>query len=423
MAGQRRRNEATAQGPTRRDLFGFAAAGGAAFALSPLAAPPVQARPRPNGRADFKLFSRGRIGGMTLKNRIVRSAAFENGGDGQGYVADPYIDIHTAYARGGAGLIITGYMAVMEWGQKPRHVAAYHDRFIPGLARVAQAVHAADEDVKLVAEIGHDGTSPTEPGRISPSGLNWEGKAEGHVMSAQEIEQFCVDMAEASRRLKEAGFDGVEIHGAHHYLINTFLSPFTNRRDDEYGGSLQKRVALVRNMVACMREGVGEDFPILIKLNCDDGPVDDGFPGETDLDSFPHLVAALVATGVDAIDVSGSERPGDPLRSQIDNPKDQSYYRPYAERLDEPVPVILGCGNRNVELLEYFLQLGSADFVSFARPLVREPDLPNRWLAGRGTPEADCISCNLCFRALYSGQPVHCVQLERQRQGVQPSAA
>jgi 2,4-dienoyl-CoA reductase-like NADH-dependent reductase (Old Yellow Enzyme family) len=384
-------------------------------------------------RSRYKVFSPGRIGKMKLKNRIVRSAAFEGCGTLTGEVTDEMIRMHRAFAEGGVALSITGYMAVMSYGQKRSHVCAYDDRFIPGLKRIADAVHGVGNGCKLAAEIGHDGTSSTGrtdpkdveakslsptgvkwPSRISPSGINWRGQNEGHMMTEAEIERFCADMGHAARRLREAGFDAVEIHGAHHYLVNTFLSPFTNRRTDRWGGSLKNRVRIVAEMVKRMRELAGRDFPIIIKLNCDDGASDNGTPGETDIHNFPALVREIVNAGVDAIDISGSEKPGDPLRMNISDPKDQSFYLRYAEALNVDAPVILGCGNRNIESLEKIITQAKVDFFCFARPMVREPDLAKRWLEGRGSPNSECINTNLCFRRLLeTGEPVRCVVLEQ----------
>ncbi|HLG13927.1 MAG TPA: NADH:flavin oxidoreductase [Blastocatellia bacterium] len=422
------------QKTTRRQFIELAAAGSVSVTAAGLGvgSAVTRAAPRPAGRSHYKIFSPGRLGKMKLKNRIVRSAAFEGGGTPTGEVSDEMIRFHRAYAEGGVGLTITGYMAVMEYGKKVTHVCAYDDRFIPGLKKLADAVHGVGNDCKLAAEIGHDGTSvaadragrrgearmlsPTGlkwPGRIGPSGINWRGEPEGHVMTEAEILRFCSDMGHATRRLREAGFDAVEIHGAHHYLINTFLSPYTNRRTDRWGGSLKNRVRIVAEMVKRMREHVGRDFPIIIKLNCDDGPTDNGTPGEIDIHSFPALVREIVGAGVDAIDISGSERPGDPLRMGIGDPKDQSFYLRYAEAMDVDAAVILGCGNRNVELLEGIIKRGKVDFFCFARPMVREPDLAKRWLEGRGSAASECINSNLCFRRLLeTGSPVRCVVLE-----------
>ena len=427
------KNKTKRNGASRREFIELLAAGSVGATAAGFGAGAVvnqaQAETRTADRSRYKIFSPGRIGKLRLKNRIVRSAAFEGGGAPTGEVNEDMVRIHRAYAEGGVGLTITGYMAVMEYGKKGTHVCAYDDRFIPGLKKVADAVHAGG--AKIAAEIGHDGTSvpnrrgetvnqpslisPTGvrwPARIGPSGINWKGEKEGHEMTEAEIKRFCEDMGQAARRLKAAGFDAIEIHGAHHYLINTFLSPFTNRRTDAYGGSLKNRVRIVAESVSQMRQRVGRDFPIIIKLNCDDGSSDNGTPGETDIHSFPALVREIVRAGVDAIDVSGGEKPGDPMRVEISDPKDQSFYRRYAEAIDVEVPIILGCGNRNVELLEKIINTGKVDFFCFARPLVRDPDLAKRWLEGRGAAASECINSNLCFRELYvTGGPVRCVVL------------
>ena len=367
------------------------------------------------GRKDYRMFSPAKIGRLNLKNRMIRSAAYENGGTYYGYVRDAFIDIHHRYAEGGVGLTITGYMAVMPYGKKFTHVAAFDDSYIPGLKKVADAVHDVGNGCLIAAEIGHDGTGnlrKREIARIGPSGINWKGWRGAKVMSEADVDQFCTDMAKAAERLKAAGFDAVELHGAHHYLINTFLSPFTNRRTDKYGGSIQKRVRIVREIVEKTRKRVGADFPILIKLNCNDGPDDNGTEGEINLETFPKLVREIVNTGVDAIDISGTERYWDPLRMNIDRPQDQSFYRRYADALNEDIPIILGCGNRNVELLEGIVQQEKVDFFCFARPLVREPDLPKRWLEGRGPETAACQNTNVCFVSLRDGKPVHCRTVE-----------
>jgi len=360
----------------------------------------------PQGRAHYKLFSPARIGKLQLKNRLVRSAAFEAGavpmGPDKGKVTEGYLTMHKTFAEGGVGLIITGYMSVIDHEFLNGQIGALHDRFIPGLAKVAETIHGVGNDCKIVAEIGHGGVG------WGPSGYAWPGKQKGKSLSIDEVETFCTAMADATRRLQQAGFDGVEIHGAHHYLINGFLSPWSNRRTDKYGGSLTKRVEIVREMVGKMRDRVGPDYPIVIKLNCDDGHYDDDTPGATDLKGFPALAKEIAKTGVDAIDVSGQECPGDPMRRHLDKPEQQSYYREYAEALDVKVPVILGCGNKNVDRLEDIVKGGKIDFVSFARPLFREPDLPNRWLAGRGEPTSPCTSVTYCFTRLGQDGMSHC---------------
>jgi 2,4-dienoyl-CoA reductase-like NADH-dependent reductase (Old Yellow Enzyme family) len=426
---------------TRRRFLELAIAGGAGASAVGFPGAPAAAATRAaaadvpaTGRAHYQVFQPGRIGPLRLKHRLVRSAAYMNTGSWQpeteGEVTDETIRVHREWAQGEVSMTMTGYMAVMPYGKKRTHVCAYDDKFIPGLARLAAAVHGVGNDCKIVAEIGHDGTS--SPGlappyslsptgvdwglRIGPSGIDWNGEQKGHVLTVEEIDRFTTDMAEAARRLEEAGFDGCNLHGAHHYLINTFLSPYTNRRTDRYGGSMENRVEIVREIVAKTRDRVGSDFAIIIKLNCDDGPLDDGTKEEIDIRSFPKLAMLVEKAGVDGIDVSGH----DPIRTGIEDPKDQSYYKAYTAKLDGlKIPIILSGGNRNVELLEelYVKQNGNIDFYAFARPLIREPYLIRQWLEG-GEARSECINVSLCFRAMGESPPrtAHCVVLERLKQ-------
>jgi 2,4-dienoyl-CoA reductase-like NADH-dependent reductase (Old Yellow Enzyme family) len=426
---------------TRRRFLELAAlAGGAGAAAAGLPGAPAAAATRTaadvpsTGRAHYQVFQPGQLGPLRLKNRLVRSAAYMNTGSWQpeteGEVTDETIRVHREWAEGEVSMTMTGYMAVMPYGKKRTHVCAYDDKFIPGLTRLAAAVHGVGKDCKIVAEIGHDGTSspnlqppyslsPTGVDwglRIGPSGIDWQGQTAGHVLTVEEIDRFTTAMAEAARRLKEAGFDGINIHGAHHYLINTFLSAYTNRRTDRYGGSMEGRAEIVREIVAKTRDRVGSDFAIIIKLNCDEGPVDDGIKDEINIRTFPKLALLVEKAGVDAIDVSGN----DPIRTGIEDPAEQSYYKAYTAKLDGlKIPVILSGGNRDVELLEelYVKQRGNIDFYAFARPLIRQPYLVKQWLEG-GAAKSECINVSLCFRAMGESPPrtAHCVVLERMKQ-------
>jgi 2,4-dienoyl-CoA reductase-like NADH-dependent reductase (Old Yellow Enzyme family) len=426
---------------SRREFFKQTAAGAAgAAALTGMSVTTLAERAiaaEKTGRGHYDIFQPGQIGKMKLKNRLVRSAAYMNTGsflpETEGEVTDETIRVHREYAEGEVAMTMTGYMAVMDYGKKPTHVCASHDRYIPGLARMADAIHGVGNDCKLVAEIGHDGTagskslpgliptlkSPTGedwPTRISPSGFNLQGKRDGYALSEADIDRFTTDMGKAARRLKEAGWDGCNIHGTHWYLINTFISPLTNKRTDKYGGSMYKRLEIVRECVAKIRDAAGPDFAIIIKLSCDDGAVDDGIPEEVNIQTFPRIAELVEAAGVDAIDVSGD----DPIRPNINSPELQSYYKEYTAAMDIKIPVMLSGGNRNVDLLEEIFkrQDGKIDFFNFARPLIRQPGLIKQWRDG-GNPQADCINATLCFYAMYreTGSPktARCVVLEQQR--------
>ena len=193
----------------------------------------------------------------------------------------------------------------------------------------------------------------------------------------------------------DARASGVELHGAHGFLLSSFLSPYTNKRTDEYGGSLKNRVRIVAEIVDLIKTSVDPEFPVLIKTNSDDGLGDAG----TNADNFPRLARALEETGIDALEISGAK----PAREDIDAPEDQSYFAPYAENLDLHIPVISTGGNKSIDVIEEICQRGKVDFFGFARPLIAEPDLPNRWLTMSADAQCACISCNQCLGYLFKG--------------------
>jgi 2,4-dienoyl-CoA reductase-like NADH-dependent reductase (Old Yellow Enzyme family) len=225
-----------------------------------------------------------------------------------------------------------------------------------------------------------------------------------------EIARIVDHFVAAIVAMRDAGFDGVQLHAAHGGLLSTFLSPYTNRRTDGYGGPAHNRVRIVAEIVARARERVGS-FPILIKMNGTDY-----LPGGIDSDSLPELARAVRGAGIDAIEVSGGmwdcllrpEKelgfrpvPSPEAHTRLGRPERQSYFLPYAARLDLDIPVILVGGNRDIERLEAIVRQGQADLIALCRPLLREPDLPRRWREGRGARTAACISCNACLFAMY----------------------
>jgi 2,4-dienoyl-CoA reductase-like NADH-dependent reductase (Old Yellow Enzyme family) len=350
-------------------------------------------------RADWRLFSRGRIGKLEIANRLVRAATAENAWR-EGRMTDEGIGLYRGLAAGGVGLVITGYMGVTREGRASDSMTLVcEDRFVDGLGRIARVVHETNGECKVVAQLGHVGmqTEISEP--VGPTTTAWPHvKAKPRALTTKEVEAIVASFAQAARRAREAGFDGVELHGAHGYLLSSFLSPFTNTRTDTYGGSLEKRATVVREIVSETRALVGPDFPILIKVNGDDF-----VPGGTDVDSFPQLASEIEKAGVQALEVSGNS----PVRESV-GAEGESYFLKYAQRLPLTIPVILTGGNRSVERLEKVAQAGRPDFFGLARPLLREPDLPTRWREGRGALEAACISCNRCIRGFGKGLPTRC---------------
>jgi len=397
-------------------------------------------------RADSIVFSPKTIGRMEIKNRLVKSATYEGSATIKGEVSDSLVDLYTNLAMGGAGMIITGAAAIdPENISFPKVIRAYDDSFIPGLKRLSRAVHTADGECRIILQLFHPGRqvataeSAVNLGAyLSPALMNYIGKhpeifveEEGEAPEAEptapssifdtllkqtpraltleEIESIIDGFAASIQRAQEAGFDGVQLHAAHGWLLNSFLSPHTNRREDQYGGSLENRSWIVKEIYKRGRKRVGEDFPILIKVN-----TTDFLPDGIDIEESVQSARIFSELGLDAIEASGGmweamvqgeEKLGwEPFlnpEARVDiNTKDkEAYFLEGAKEIKKQIesPVILVGGIRSFSKIEEMLELGMVDFVSMARPLIRQPDLPNLWLSGTGRDSAECISCNACF--------------------------
>jgi 2,4-dienoyl-CoA reductase-like NADH-dependent reductase (Old Yellow Enzyme family) len=306
-------------------------------------------------------------------------------------------------------MIISGGFPVFEQRMAPDEegqgqVRTYADLRVGGLARLVDVVRHAGTGCGFVAQI-EGGDVAAGPSDIpSPYGVKTR------PLAAEEIELIVECFVEAIIDMKAAGFDGVQLHAAHGGLLSRFLSPYTNRRDDAYGSSVRDRVHIVCQIVSRARRVVGH-FPILIKVNGTDY-----MKGGIDIESFPALACEIERAGIDGIEISGGmwdclARPEEALgfrpvpapesHTRINRPEKQSYFLPYAERLDLSIPVILVGGNRNVDRLERILQQGRVDLIALCRPLISEPDLPTRWLEGRGSSSTDCVSCNACIHDMF----------------------
>jgi len=211
-------------------------------------------------------------------------------------------------------------------------------------------------------------------------------------LTEAEVVELIAAFGRAAGRAKEAGFDGVQLHGAHGYLISQFCSPASNWRRDRWGGSSARRLRFLEEVAAAVRDEVGSDYPLLIKLGIQDF-IRDGLT----LDDGVEIVRHLADWGIDAVEISCGIG-GTSSRKDILRPEDEAYFLPQARRAREAtdLPLILVGGMRSLEVIESILEEGTADFISMSRPLIREPDLPNQWREGRTEPAA-CISCNNCW--------------------------
>jgi 2,4-dienoyl-CoA reductase-like NADH-dependent reductase (Old Yellow Enzyme family) len=374
-------------------------------------------------RAEYKLFSQGYIAHLRVKNRLIRSATYEGGMTEDGRITPEILTLYRNLADGGVGTIITGHMAVRREGKgNHKQTCIYDDCHIGEIAQIAEVVHASGTDCKIVAQLSYAGRQVFHDNNVAecvgpsdvPSPIL---RKRAKVLAVDDIQKIINCYADAIGRVKKAGYDGAQLHAAHGYLLSSFLSPYTNRRDDQYGGSLEKRVTILREIIGKARERVA-DFPILIKMNCTDH-----VEGGIDIETFSAVAKEVEALGFDAIEVSGGmwdclSRTEEELgflplpipesRTRINSLDKQSYFVVGAEGLDLDIPVIVVGGHRNVESLEEIIGRGTIDFLALSRPLISEPDLPNRWLEGRGSGKTDCVSCNSCLLEVDS-KPLKCI--------------
>ena len=360
------------------------------------------------------LFSPGKIGNVQIKNRIVRSATWVARATEDGYITEDFIEFYSELAKGGTGLIISGYIAVDPLGAAtPRMAGLYDDSYIPGQKKFVETIHEYS-DVKIAAQIAHTGNNlydkNYEP--IGPSPI-WNDlkKKLCHELTTEEVKQVIKKFVEAGYRAYECGYDMVQIHGAHGYLLSDFVSPFNNKRTDEFGGDYQKRAKILVDIFNQLRDEVGKNFPIFIKLN-----TRDYMEGGLELDEAKKIAKILIDTGYDAIEpscgrfnVRFSRRKTYPA-VMLKSSEDENYFLPNVKEL-KPImknrPIILMGGVRNPITAEKILKENTADFIAMCRPFIYEPDLPNRWKSGDSSPVL-CISCNACLGATRASK-TYCV--------------
>lgn len=369
------------------------------------------------------LFDTCRIGRIETNCRIIRSATFEGMGK-YGVPTENLTKMYEKLADGGAGIIITGMMATNK--MEPRQhcqIRIDDDQCIEPLAKVTQHVH--DHGSKVVAQLVVMGSAillpevPEGEERIifSPSGVTekvakWT--QESKALTIDQIHELIEAVAQAAKRAQEAGFDGVQFHGAHGYLASKFLSPHFNTRTDEYGGSLENRARFLLEAIAAMRKSIGPDYPIWVKLNCADFMKD----GSLTFEESKQVMTWLAEEGVDAIEVSGGNTSSLPRKGPIraiKRTKEPMYFKSYAAEaaslLKGKIDIGVVGGFRSAEEMEQALSETDLAFISMSRPFLRQPDLPKRWREGDTEPSL-CISCSRCFGA----ENVDCIFNKREKE-------
>jgi 2,4-dienoyl-CoA reductase-like NADH-dependent reductase (Old Yellow Enzyme family) len=370
------------------------------------------------------LFDPGEIGPVKLRNRFVRSAVSETLADERGVVRLPeYRDFYDRLAAGGCGLLFTGHCFVERQGRySPGMSGMASDESAAAFEPVTAAVHA--RGAPIFAQLNHAGGQSRIPEvqPIAPSGVgNAQTGREPVEATTSDIRRIINAYRTSGAYVRAAGFDGVHLHAGHGYLLSSFLSPYSNRRHDEWGGSLKNRQRMILEVVRAVKEGAG-DLPVTVKLGMRDF-VEDGLRLEDAIDT----AQALTEEGVDAIEASaGITSPSiettqkytavtrrraleDGLLHRVfASTPPEGYFVSEARVLRNAVscPIIACGGLRTVEFMEAVLRDGVADFVSLGRPLIREPDLVNTIQAGR-KGLVDCTSCNICM--MHEGvHPLRC---------------
>lgn len=363
------------------------------------------------------LLSPGRIGTMTVRNRIVMAPMDDNLGDVDGFVTKEQVAYYEARAKGGAGLVVTGASTVDFPRGKglARVLSVSDDKYLPGLAELAEAIkkHGARAAVQIF-HAGREakreiiGMQPVAPSPLAAPPTIWGAPFPSevpHELTVEEIKAIVEMFAEAVLRCKRAGFDGVEYHANSAYLIDQFLSAASNKREDEYGGSIENRARFLVEIIRASKEKAGWDYPIWARLTVREYGIEDGIKP----DEAKQFARIAQDAGIDAINTNifvygqslkvlppTAEPPGNLLR--------------FGEMIKEAVDVpVIAVGRADPLIAEEFLRAGKGDFIAMGRSLITDPELPNKLAAGKLDEVIPCISCLLCHdRTTKKGIGVEC---------------
>jgi 2,4-dienoyl-CoA reductase-like NADH-dependent reductase (Old Yellow Enzyme family) len=387
-----------------------------------VAPPPVHSAPEP--------FSPATLGPITLRNHVVKAATFE-GLTPQRLVTDELIRFHRGVAGGGVGMSTVAYCAVSPEGGTDGRQILLRDEAVAGLRRLTDAIHA--EGAAAAAQLGHAGPVANPVGTslpsLAPSRMFSPLRMRfTRAVSADDIARITADFARSARVAVSGGFDALEIHLGHNYLLSAFLSPKLNTRTDQWGGSLENRARFPRQVVRAVRDAVGGRVAVTAKLN-----MADGVPGGFWLDESVAFARLLEQDGaVDALELTGGSSLANPMylfrgeapvremaavmppavrlmfravarRMMPEYPFEEAFFLPYARqfRAALKLPLILLGGITRLDTIERALAEGFS-FVAMARALLREPDLIGRMRAGAAR-ESLCVHCNKCMPTIYSG--------------------
>jgi len=349
------------------------------------------------------LFSPFRIGNLELKNRIVMPPMATHFAAEDGSINDRHIAYYVKRIKGGVGYITSEHTGIMKQGRAfPNMTLIDSDQHIPHFRKLVEAIHR--EGGKIVIQINHAGrqTSSSITGSpiVAPSAIPCPVRKEmPKELSQEEIQKITEAFGEAARRVREAGADGVEIHMAHGYLLNQFLSPFSNQRTDEYGGDPNRRMRTALEVLRTVRNRVGSDFLVLCRLSADEY-----VEGGLKLEDSKEIAKALERNGADALHVSACVA----ASGYLNHPPyyaDEGIFAHLAQGIKSVVsiPVIAVGRIRTPELANQILEEKKADLISMGRALIADPNLPIKALQGKTEEIIPCISCNRCILSIRKG--------------------
>jgi 2,4-dienoyl-CoA reductase-like NADH-dependent reductase (Old Yellow Enzyme family) len=374
-------------------------------------------------------FQPGQLGPITIRNRIIKAATFE-GQTPKGQVTDGLVDFHSRVAAGGVGMSTVAYLAVSPEGRTARGCILLGEETLPGLRRLTDAIHA--EGAAAAAQLGHAGpvanAKSNRAPALAPSRHFGMMGSVAHAITEAEIARVTSDYEKGAGVAVKAGFDSLEIHLGHNYLLSAFLSPKLNKRKDGWGGTIENRARFARQAVEAVRRGAGDKVAVTAKLN-----MVDGVPGGLWLDESVEVARMLEADGhLDALELTGGSSLANPMylfrgdapleefgatlppalkagfrllgkRFMPSYPFEEAFFLPYARQFRDALtmPLILLGGINRLDTIERAIDLGFP-FVAMGRALLREPDLVNKLEKGSSS-ESLCIHCNKCMPTIYSG--------------------
>jgi len=359
------------------------------------------------------LFSSIKIGSIEIPNRFARSATHDFMAANDGFITERQVSLFKNLAEGEVGLIITGHAYVNAGGKaSPYQIGVYTDELIEGLSQITEAVH--QYPTRIFLQLSHAGRQ-TKPKLcrntpLAPSAVYEPTfKVTPKEMSQEEIKGVIDNFIQSSRRAKQAGFDGVQLHIAHGYLLSSFISPYTNRRKDEWGGSLSNRSQIAVEIIQGIRGLLGKEFPLIVKLNSTDF-----LPSGINLKESIDIAKILEKEGTDGIEVSGgmAEAGKGSVWQGLLPEEQEGYFIDNASRIKKALTIpVFGLGGiRSFSAMEKIIEEGKVDIISMSRPFIREPFLIKKFRSGK-IKKSECISCNKCFNL----RGITCSELKKAR--------